>query len=144
MNDSDVGSALEPIQAAIEAKIRSDQTLMLMITGIFDFRGILRGQAYPYISLGDSTETDDSTFDTAGYDTTFTLHIWSNQPNSQECQRIYVRLNKLFNRKPLVLAGMDHVGTWLDFVTTLPDPEDNKLTHMPVRYRIGAGEIGED
>lgn len=144
MSDSDIGSALSPIQQAISAKMLGDDTLMGMVTGIFDFRGIPEDQAYPYVTIGNPTETDDSTFDCAGYDTTFTLHVWSGQPGMQECQRIFARLNKLFRGQPLAVPGMDHVGTWYDYSTIGSDPDDTRVTHGPIRYRIGAGEIGED
>jgi len=135
-----VGSALSPIQAAIGAKLTDDATLMALITGVFDFRGIPVDQAFPYITIGEATETEDSTFDTPGYEDTFTLHIWSIQPGTQECQQILANLNRLLNHQPLTLAGMSHVGTWYDLAWTLDDPADTRITHMPVRYRIGAGE----
>lgn len=133
-------SALEPIQDAIVAKLKGDDTLKGMVTGIFDFRGVPIGQLYPYVTVGDSTEIDDSTFDTDGYEDACTLHIWSIQPNTQECQQIFKQIQRLLNHQPLALAGMSHVGTWLDMAQTLGDPDDTRLTHMPVRYRIGAGE----
>lgn len=135
-----VYSALEPIQDAIVAKLKGDVTLMGLVTGIFDFRGIPIGQLYPYVTVGDSTETDDSTFDTPGYEDTCTLHIWSIQPGSRECQQIFQQIQRLLNQQPLELVGMSHVGTWYEMSQTLGDPDDTRLTHMPVRYRIGAGE----
>jgi len=135
-----MGSALSPIESAIAAKLLADATLIGMVTGIFDFRGIPLNQEYPYVTLGDSTETDDSTFDTIGYDTTFTLHIWSAQPGSKECQQILARLNMLLNHQPLTLTGLAHVGTWYDMSQTLSDPDDTRVTHLWVRYRIQAGE----
>lgn len=144
MSDGDIGSALSPVQQALSSKMQGDDTLMGMVAGVFDFRGIPENQTYPYVTVGDSTETDDSTFDTTGYDTTFTLHIWSIQPGTQECQRILARLNKLFNHQPLTVPGMAHVGTWYDLSNTLADPDDTRVTHFWVRYRIGVGEIGDD
>jgi hypothetical protein len=136
-----VGSALSAIQVAIGEKLTDDTALMALITGVFDFRGIPKDQAFPYVTVGDTTETDDSTFDTLGYEDTFTLHIWSIQPGTQECQQILANLNRLLNHQPLNLANMSHVGTWYDLSWTLPDPADTRITHMPVRYRIGAGEL---
>ena len=138
-----VGSALSPIQVAIGEKLTGDATLMALIAGVFDFRGIPPGQQFPYITLGESTETDDSTFDTFGYADTFTLHIWSIQPGSQECQQILKNLNRLLNQQPLDLDQLSHVGTWYDLAWTLDDPADTRITHMPVRYRIDAGENEE-
>lgn len=138
-----VGSALEPLQDAIVATLKDDFLLTSMVTGIFDAQGVPRGQAYPYIALGDTTETDDSTFDTIGYEATLTLHIWSMQPNAQEAQRILARMNRLLNGQPLTLADMSHVGTWYDGSQSLRDRDDTRLMHLAVRYRVGAGENEE-
>lgn len=135
-----VGSALSPIQVAIGAKLTGDPTLTGMVTGIFDWRNIPAGQNYPYLTIGQATETDDSTFDTLGYEDTFTLHIWSIQPGTQEAQQIFGQVQKLLNHQPLVLTGMSHVGTWYEMSEILSDPDDTRLTHIPARYRIGAGE----
>jgi hypothetical protein len=133
-------SATGPIQSSIAAKLLGDSALVGLVTGVFDFRGIPPDQAFPYVTIGDSTEVDDSVFGALGYDTTFTLHIWSIQPGAQECQQILSNLNRLLNHQPLVLTGFTHVGTWYDMAQTMSDPDDTRITHMPVRYRIEAQE----
>jgi hypothetical protein len=138
-----VGSAMSPVQTAIGAKLEGDAPLMGLITGVFDRKGIPPGQAYPYITIGEGTETADDTFDTQGYADTTTLHIWSIQPGGQEAQQILGNLNRLLNGQPLTLDSLDHVGTWYDLAWTLDDPADTRLTHIVVRYRIEAGEQEE-
>lgn len=135
-----VGSARTPIKNAIVAKMQADNAFTAMVTGVLDTRGVPRGQAYPYITAGDTTETDDSTFDALGYEDTCTLHIWSNQPNTDEAEAILAAVLRMFNHQPLDVQGMDHVGTWYDFSTVLGDPADARITHIPVRLRIGVGE----
>jgi len=135
-----VGSAMSAIQTAIGAKLTNDTTLSALITGVFDFRGIPPDQAFPYVTIGDMVETDDSTFDTLGYLDECTLHIWSIQPGSQECQQILKRLNQLLTEEPLTLEDLNHIGTWYERAWILADPDDARITHMAVRYRIGAGE----
>jgi len=133
-------SAMEAIAEAVGLKLTGDAPLMALITGVFDFRGIPANQAFPYVTIGEETETDDSTFDTLGYEDTLMLHIWSIQPGAQECRLILKNLNRLLNHQPLALANMSHVGTWYELALTMDDPADTRITHMPVRYRIGAGE----
>ena len=134
-------SATGAIQQAIAAKLTADVQLMLLLTGgIVDFRAIPPGQTYPFLTIGDSTEVPDDRLGRNGYDTTVTLHIFSRQPGAKECQAILTRLNALLNKQPLALGPQNHVGTWYEFSQPMGDPSDDRITHMPVRYRIQAQE----
>ena len=134
-------SATGAIQQAIAAKLTGDAPLMAILTGgVVDFRGIPLGQTYPFVAIGSSTEVANDCLGQLGYDTTITLDAFSRQPGAKECQVILARLNALLNRKPLVIAGMHHVDTWYEFSQPMGDPSDDRITHMPVRYRIQAQE----
>jgi hypothetical protein len=135
-------SAMGAIDIAMGAKMENDTSLMAVITGVFDFRGVPIAQGFPYITKGNATEVPDHVFGTKGYDTTFTLHIWSIQPGTQECEQILALLNDLFDEQPLTISGFNQVGTWYEYAEVMDDPDDTRITHMPVRYRIGAQKAG--
>jgi len=134
-------TATGAIQQAAYTKLTGDTPLMTLLTGgIVDVRGIPTGQIYPFVALGDTTEVPNDRLGRNGYDTTMTLHIYSRQPGAKECQTILARLNVLLNKQPLTLAGMHQVGAWYEFSQVMGDPSDDRITHMPVRYRIQAQE----
>lgn len=133
-------TALDQIQVALVSRLKNDTALMALITGVFDFASVPVGQAFPYVTLGDSTETDDSVLSDIGYDTTQTLHIWSKYLGFKEARGILRNLNRLLNHQTLTLSSQHCVGIWYEFSQPLNDPDDNTLRHMPVRYRIKTQE----
>lgn len=134
-------TATGAIQQAIDAKLTGDAPLMTLVTGgIVDFRGIPQGQTYPFLTIGDGTEAPMHSFARKGYTDTVTLHIFSRQLGAKECQTILARLNFLLDEQTLTLNNMHCVGCWYDFSQPMGDPIDNRITHMPVRYRIMAQE----
>lgn len=145
---SRVGTATGAIQKAIVTKLKADDGLTLVLVGgIKDFRNVPRGTQYPYLTVGDMTEVEGgSSFGEGegpirGYDDTITLHAWSIQPGTEECQGILGMLNNLLDGKPLVLDALHHAGTWYQFSNILPDPADSRISHLVVRYRVGAEEL---
>ena len=137
-------TARNQLQKAIYAKLTGDTTLMALITGIFDMGNVPENQVFPYITLGNTTETDDSVLARIGYDDTLTLHIWTSNitgpKGSQQSNTILSNLNRLLNHQSLTLDTQNHVGTWYDFSDFLADPGENGVFHMPVRYRMRAQE----
>lgn len=113
---------------------------MGLITGVFDMSNVPENQAFPYITLGNATETDYSALARIGYEDTLTLHVWSMSKGTKECNTILSNLNRLLNHQSLTLDTQNHVGTWYDFSDFLPDPGENGIFHMPVRYRMRAQE----
>lgn len=136
-------SAQSQVQKAFVARCKARSTLMAIVTGVFDYRGMPVGQAFPYLTVGDFTETKSagaSSFDKKAWDLTHTMHIWSRQPGMKEAQNILAELNAEFDEQPMTLDSQQSLGTWYDFSQTLGDPDDSRITHIPVRYRITAQE----
>ena len=133
-------TALSEVQTAIYSKLTGDGTLMAQVTGVFDSGAVPENQAFPYITLGDTTEAPDNAFGTRGYDDTLTLHIWSDALGFKECHIILARMNTLLDQQTLTLISHHHVGTWYEFSETLNDPGVDGIKHIPVRYRIETQE----
>jgi hypothetical protein len=128
-------TSLEELQTAIYSALTSDTTLMSTLTGVFDIAAVPENQAFPYVAIGDSTEGSMNAFGRRGYESTLTLHIWSSATGFKECYSILARMNFLLDQKILSLASQSHVFTLYDFSSTLNDPGENSIRHMPVRYR---------
>nr|MBA2678281.1 DUF3168 domain-containing protein [Ktedonobacteraceae bacterium] len=124
-----VQTALSEIQAAIYSKLTGDSTLTGLISGIYDIGAVPEAQAYPYVTLGDTTEVPDHAFGRRGYEDTLTLHIWSNAPGFKQCQAILAQLNRLLDQKSLTLSNHTHVGTWYEFSASLNDTDVDDLRH---------------
>lgn len=133
-------TSLGELQTAIYSALTNDTTLMSTLTGVFDIAAVPESQPFPYIAIGDSTEGPMNAFGRRGYEATLTLHIWSDATGFKECYSILARMNYLLDQKILSLASQSHVYTLYDFSSTMNDPGEKSLRHMPVRYRCFAQE----
>ena len=128
-------SAMQEWQAAAYARLTSDTTLMSMITGVFDNAAVPQNQTFPYVTLGDITESPDNRFGRRGYDQINMLDIWDSSNGFLNAQNILAQLNRLLDQQVLTLATHAHVYTLYDNAQTLNDPGTNNIRHIPVRYK---------
>lgn len=134
-------TSLQELQQAMYSKLTGDTTLMALVTGVFDYGAVPQNQAYPFVSIGNGTETPDNAFGTRGYDATIQLDIWDSSNGFKACYAILARMNTLLDQQALTLATQHHVYTLYDFSTTLNDPGLNNIKHVPVRYKTFTQEI---
>lgn len=125
-------TAMNNVQAAIHAKLTDDAALRGMVNGIFD--AVPSGTAFPYIKLGEATESPFNTFDRKGKDNTFTVHIWSDYEGNKQALEILDRVNVLLDYEPLDVPGMGLVYCRYETATTIEEP--NEIRHVPARYRV--------
>lgn len=117
-----------------------DATLAsLGVTGVFDDRAVPETQAFDYITIGDIQEKPNNTLGRRGYNTTFTLHIWSRALGNKNAQLILARLNQLIDQVHLPLATQAHVYTMYDNAQFLPET-DGLTLHVLVRYMLYSEE----
>lgn len=126
-------SALSPIQTAVFNKLDKDTQLSSLITGVFD--EVPEKQAYPYVEIGDITQTPFRTFGKKGYDTTVTLHIWNQHSGFKPLQDILVLLNDLLDEQPLTISGFKTVYLLFEHSIEIKDP-DGITKHIAARYRL--------
>lgn len=139
-----VQTASSEIQTAIGALLVPgdvlDATLAsLGILGVFDTRAVNESQPFDYITIGDIQEKPNNTLGRRGYDTNFTLHIWSRSLGNKNAQLVVARLNQLIDQVHLDLATQDHVSTRYDTSQFLPEP-DGLTLHVLVRYMLYSEE----
>ncbi len=120
-----VGTAQNQVQTGIYNALTGDSTLMSLLSGggVFDASAVPQNQAFPYITLGDCTETQADTMDGRTYELTYTPHIWAIGAGFKACQAIFARMNWLLHRQPLSLATQTHVGTWYMNMRIMEDPD---------------------
>lgn len=128
-------SPMWPIQKAVRAQLRGDATLMALVTGVYD--GAPETDAFPYIVIGEATETPDNSHDRYGWQTVFTLHVWTQYQGHGPGLEIGTRVTALLDHQPLTVPGFDHIVTRFEFSQTLTDPEPpGDIRHLVLRYRV--------
>lgn len=120
------------LQKAVYDTLTNDSTLMSKISGVFDY--VPTDQAYPYVTIGDITGTEEDTFTSNVGNLTILVHIWTQAPGSlgfADAQAIKADVNRLLHRKTLT-GG---ISGWFETSQQITDP-DGVTRHMPCRYRF--------
>jgi hypothetical protein len=124
------------VQRAIYDILSQDRVLRDMVTGVFD--DVPEDQAFPYVQLGDRTETNKpSTMLTQGRENTLTLHIWSRAKGYLEAKQIGNRVIELLDDVPLYLPGWTWEHTGYEFGAYMRDM-DGITRHGVLRFRVRA------
>ncbi|MFJ6386449.1 DUF3168 domain-containing protein [Streptomyces sp. NPDC091972] len=130
------GLAALPTQAGIREALLADAPLMDLIKGVFDW--VEEKQPYPYITIGEATETPANAHDRYGSEVLETLHIWDQNRGFAQSLTIAARVIQALDHTPLTIVG--HVHRWTRFVSlqTLRDPAPpGDIRHVPMTFRIG-------
>lgn len=130
------GLAALPTRDAVRAALLADAPLMGLIKGVLD--QVPERQPYPYIHLGESTETPDNAHDRHGSSILQTLHVWSQHRGYAEALTIAARVIQALDHTTLSISG--HTHRWTRFVglQTMTDPEPpGDIRHVPMDFRIG-------
>lgn len=126
--------AMLAVQGALYERMRASSELMAIVTGVHDKPP--ERKAFPYVVLGEATETPDNAHGVFGRQTATTLHIWSQYEGYAEALQILAVLVTLFDHQPLTVPGLHHVSTHYEFSQTLTDPAPpGNIRHVPVRFR---------
>lgn len=129
------------VQGALYQRMAASTELMALVTGVHD--QVPEPAPYPYVVLGESTETPDNRLDGLGRQTTHTLHIWSQYAGYAQALQILAVVVDLFDHQPLTVPGLHHVNTLYEFSQTLTDPEPpGNIRHVPVRFRVRTEQPG--
>ncbi|MFJ5059021.1 DUF3168 domain-containing protein [Streptomyces nigra] len=127
--------AIEAVQRAFYTRMTNSEELMSLVTDVYD--KVPEGDdLYPYVVVGEATETPDNAHGRIGRQTSTMLHIWSQYDGFGEALSILAVIAELFDHKPLDVEGLHHVSTDYEFAQTLTDPEPpGNIRHVPVRFR---------
>lgn len=131
--------ALEPIQAALYARLSGDATLTGLLghragqNGVYD--DVPENALYPHVVIGEAIETPDGAHDRFGAQVVVTIHVWVEARGFKTAYPIVRRLRALLDEQPLPITGHHTVSVRWEFTQTLGDPNP-ELRHLPVRFRI--------
>lgn len=126
-----MNSSLGDFQTAIYERLSKDANLSAAISGVFDF--VPEGQPYPYVTLGEDTATDTSTFSTVGQEVTATLHTWSQYKGFSEVKNLHSLVLKAMT-SPLVVNGWTCSFLMVDLESSIRDT-DGITRHGIIRLR---------
>lgn len=130
-----VVSPMAPVQAAVLQRLKTDSALSALITGVYDY--LPEETPFPYVMVGEATDTADNSHDRFGRQTVVTLHVWSQYRGYAQALRIADRVTALLDHQPLTIVGLAHVVTRFEFSQTLTDPEPpGTIRHVVLRYRV--------
>jgi hypothetical protein len=131
-------SPLNPLQKAINAKLRGDSALVALLGGklaVYDQPP--EGVAYPYVRIGDHLSTPDNDLTSFGREVTETIHVWTKVRGNSTGQDIAARIVELLDHQPAGLSVLGHrvVSIRCEFDQALTDP-DPEIRHHVLRFRI--------
>lgn len=128
------GSPQWVLQQAIYSRLSGDAALTTTL-GAAVYDDVPDSAAFPYVAIGDVTETPRDTMGTTGRDTTVTVHTWSQYEGSKEVKQIQNRVDELLDRWSPTVAGWNSVHMQQEFFETFRDP-DGITRHGVSRYRV--------
>lgn len=125
-------SPLEAIQDAIYDRLSGDSEL-----GAAVYDEVPEPAPKPYVRLGEATAIPDNAHGQIGWQTTQTLHVWSEYEGYAEANRIAGRVVELLDHQPMTLEPPHEVTqVRFEFAQTLTDPKSPHPRHVPVRLRF--------
>ncbi len=128
-------SALNDVQKGIFDVLTADSTLTGLVTGIFDH--VPKGQAFPYVNIGDTTETIFNTFGKQGRDVTETIHVYSEHEGYKEVNSILSRVVELLDYTSIALTENDLVYIRYDNgLTSLFEIDNGRTRVASGRFRV--------
>ncbi|MEI9932790.1 MAG: DUF3168 domain-containing protein [Rhizomicrobium sp.] len=93
-----------------------------------------RGVAFPYIVIGDDTESDWSTATEPGSEHALVLHVWSRADGRKEAKLVADAVRDALDGADLDITGQTLIGIrYLD--TAFTRESDGETTHAALRFR---------
>lgn len=127
----DLGMDVE-LQKAIVAVLRADATLMGLI-GERLYEDVPPNPDYPYVTIGQTQEVDDSVEYLTSSTIYVDVHVWTTTKGYKECKRICSHIRALVHDKPLVLAE-ERLVTILHRVSRVFPDGDTVTKHGVVTF----------
>lgn len=129
-----MASAAWALQQALHQALTSDAALTALLGGPRIWDHVPRGVAYPFISIGVTSERDWSTGSDTGGEHIMTLHVWSKAAGRHESDAISAAVRDVLHDAPLALAGCRLVNLRHE-LTDVRREADNEHYHGVVRLR---------
>lgn len=132
-------SALPALSQAITTALKADVTFTSLAQGPFD--PPKEGQAFPFVDYGEHEEKPWYTFQNAGREAFFVMHIWSQQIGTssagyKQCYDILDAILGALETQTLVMDDfeMTEKGFLLDEAAKMPLQPDGVTKHLALRF----------
>jgi len=126
------------VQTGIYSALTGDAPLMALVTGIYDI--VPEKQVFPFITIGEMTQVDDSTASVSGMDLTLMIHIWDQDLSRYKLKEIAGEIYRVLHNQNWAIAGMNLVNCRFEFSDVLGDP-DGRTQHCLQRFRIITDQV---
>ena len=100
-----MASAGWALQRAVHQALTADAGLLTLLGGARVWDHVPRGAAFPYVSIGATTERDWSTDGSKGLEHVLILNVWSKAAGRHEANAIADALRAALHDAQLTLAG---------------------------------------
>jgi hypothetical protein len=130
-----MSSASLALQQAIFAALSANSDLQALIGDpprLFDF--VPRDSAFPYVVIGDGTESNWSTATEAGSEHAVVLNVWSRSTGHKEAKQIAEVLRAALDNASLSLTGFALVGI-RHLATDFARQPDGQTFRATLRFR---------
>jgi hypothetical protein len=125
------------VQQAVYAAIAASAAVDALTTGVFD--DAPAGQAYPYVTLGESTDTPDDLLTAKGNTSTITIHVWDRTPSYSRIKQIMDAVDDALHNAALLVSGVQIVAVRREMAETMKDA-DGETRRGVMRYRVDTFE----
>lgn len=122
-----MSKAAWPLQVSLFGRLVTDMAPV----PVYD--AVPTGAAFPYVTIGEFTSTDepDKSDDAEAF--TITLHVWSRKVGRKETKELLAKLRTSLHEKPLTVTGHAPVSLRQEYATDFLDP-DGLTTHGVIRF----------
>jgi hypothetical protein len=134
------GSALLTLQGAVRSALEADTALMTLVSAVHE--AVPASPVYPFVLLGEKSESSLDTFSGGGATGAILLDIRSRAADDQELLQIYDRVKAALHGRPLTLTGYTLVSGRATLVKTVLDA-DGLTRRAEARYEAVTQEAAE-
>lgn len=129
------GSAKKAVINSVYDLLTGDATLMNQVEAVLTT--VASGQAYPYVTINDITESSWGTLTYEGRRLTLTIHTYSTHENPEEVIDVQSRLQELLHRREsLSISGWSFEGSRIAADEAVLEENDGDLYHGISPYLI--------
>lgn len=122
------------LQKAIHTALLASAAVTGPLGGPNVYDHVPRGQAFPYVTFGQSTARDWSTGSDDGLEVVVTLHVWSRAAGRDETATIMTALREALHEQPLAIGDHTLINLRHELSEIRRDPDGDQF-HGIVRLR---------
>lgn len=129
------------IQKTIYETLSTDETLLSMVTGIFDSGAIPEYTQFPYITIGNAPLEQRSNHTWRGWRSDLQIDVWYQESGRgrKKVQEIQAQIDALLDNKDICIDGWNIVNLRTQMVDVIID-SDNVTLHGIQIFNLLLGE----